>query len=97
MANNAETIVGKEGIRARVNALPRIHVEFPIVEILGTTDFAVTRGTFEIRDLDDNFIDKGKYVNIWKKTSGGTWLVTHDIFNSDLPLPQVETDSEITK
>ena len=31
--------------------------------------------------------DKGKYVVLLKKDAGGTWLVTHAIYNSDLPLP----------
>jgi hypothetical protein len=28
---------------------------------------------------------KRKYVTAWKKQSDGTWKVTADIFNSDLP------------
>jgi ketosteroid isomerase-like protein len=30
--------------------------------------------------------DKGKYVTIWRKQSDGSWKVTEDMFNSDLPM-----------
>jgi ketosteroid isomerase-like protein len=29
--------------------------------------------------------DRGKYVTVWKKQTGGSWKVALDIFNSDLP------------
>ena len=31
--------------------------------------------------------DHGKYVVLFKKDASGTWLVTHAIYNSDVPLP----------
>jgi uncharacterized protein (TIGR02246 family) len=31
--------------------------------------------------------DKGKYVVLLKKDASGNWLVTHAIYNSDVPLP----------
>ena len=31
--------------------------------------------------------DHGKYVVLLKKDASGTWLVTHAIYNSDVPLP----------
>jgi uncharacterized protein (TIGR02246 family) len=31
--------------------------------------------------------DKGKYVVLLKKDAGGAWLITHSIYNSDIPLP----------
>jgi ketosteroid isomerase-like protein len=31
--------------------------------------------------------DSGKYIEIWRKQSDGTWKLVRDIFNSDLPLP----------
>lgn len=31
--------------------------------------------------------DTGKYVAHWRN-EGGTWLMAHDIWNSDLPVPQ---------
>jgi uncharacterized protein (TIGR02246 family) len=31
--------------------------------------------------------DKGKYVVLLKKDASGGWLITHAIYNSDIPLP----------
>ena len=31
--------------------------------------------------------DKGKYITLLKKEPGGSWTITHSIYNSDLPLP----------
>jgi uncharacterized protein (TIGR02246 family) len=31
--------------------------------------------------------DKGKYVVLLKKDAAGSWLITHAIYNSDIPLP----------
>jgi len=31
--------------------------------------------------------DKGKYVVLLKKDASGAWLISHAIYNSDLPLP----------
>jgi ketosteroid isomerase-like protein len=30
-------------------------------------------------------VDKGKYVEIWKKQPDGSWKCAVDMFNSDLP------------
>jgi ketosteroid isomerase-like protein len=32
--------------------------------------------------------DSGKYIEIWRKQADGTWKITHDVFNSDVPLPE---------
>ena len=32
--------------------------------------------------------DHGKYIEIWRRQSDGSWKVALDIFNSDLPLPE---------
>ncbi|MFZ9004609.1 MAG: hypothetical protein ACO20F_08715 [Robiginitalea sp.] len=39
-----------------------------------------------ITDSDGNFMDKGKYLRVWQKSEDGTWELTHDIWNSDVPL-----------
>jgi uncharacterized protein (TIGR02246 family) len=31
--------------------------------------------------------DSGKFIEIWRKQGDGTWKITRDIFNSDVPLP----------
>ena len=31
-------------------------------------------------------MDRGKYLEVWKKQADGKWKVVADMFNSDLPL-----------
>lgn len=86
MAPNNETVKGKEAAREFVLSYPSVHVEFPIVEILGSSHHANVRGTYLINDTTGKFLDKGKYVSIWQKDSTGKWMLTHDIWNSDIPI-----------
>ncbi len=97
MAPNTETIKGKEAIQDYLNSYPPILLEFPIVEIFGTSDHANIRGTFTITDPDGNFMDKGKYLSVWQKSTDGNWQLTHDIFNSDIPIAVEEEESGVEK
>ena len=97
MAPNMETINGKEAIQDYLNSYPPILIEFPIVEIFGKSDHANIRGTFTITDPDGNFMDKGKYLSVWQKAADGNWQLTHDIFNSDIPLAVEEEKSVVEK
>lgn len=90
MAPNMETLKGKEAIKKFVLDYPSIQLEFPIAEILGTANHANIRGTYVINDTTGKFLDKGKYVSIWQKDATGNWVITHDIYNSDIPLPAAE-------
>ncbi len=54
------------------------------VEVAPSGDLAYSTGTFEF-DLNHTTIDKGKFVDIWKKQADGSWKAVIDIFNSDLP------------
>lgn len=46
-------------------------------------DVAIERGHYEVTKP---FRDSGKYVVVWRNR-GGKWLITHDIFNSNLTPP----------
>ena len=93
MAPNMETIKGKEAIKNFVNSYPSVHVEFPIVEILGTSNHANVRGTYVITDTTGKFMDKGKYLSVFQKDADGNWAITHDIFNSDIPVPTEQKEA----
>jgi len=86
MASNIETIKGRDAIIDRVNSSPPIHIEFPIVEIWGTSNHANIRGTFVTTDHDGNIMNKGKYLSVWQKATDGNWQITHEIHNSDIPI-----------
>ena len=97
MAPKLETINGRDAIRDYLNSYPPMLVEYPIVEIFGTSNHANIRGTYISTDPDGNFMDKGKYLSVWQKAADGNWQLTHDIFNSDIPIAVEEEESGVEK
>ncbi len=88
MAPNMETFIGKDAIRNFANSFPELKLKFSIVEIEGSSKYAYVRGAYTLTTPVDSLFDKGKFLSIWKKTTEKTWLLTHDMFSSDLPLPK---------
>ena len=94
MAPNLETLNGRDAIQEFAISYPEIHLEFPIVEIFGTAGHVNIRGTYVITDPDGTFMDKGKYLSVWQKSTDGNWQLTHDIYNSDLPIAVAAEEEE---
>ena len=57
------------------------------VEVAGSGELAYTTGTYALASNNAAAIDKGKFVDVWKKQADGSWKAVIDIFNSDLPVP----------
>ncbi len=56
-------------------------------EVSQSSDLGFTAGTYELsaKGADGKpFVDKGKYLCVWKKSPDGTWKAVHDMWNSDL-------------
>lgn len=87
MPPNMETVVGKEAIRTIANSFPEVKIQYNVIEIMGSADYAYVRGAFTVTNPADTLLDKGKFLSVWKKFPDDKWLLTHDIFSSDLPLP----------
>ena len=87
MPPNTETVVGKDAIRTLANSFPEIKIQFNVLEIMGSADYAYVRGAFTVTNSADTLLDKGKFLSVWKKFPDDKWLLTHDIFSSDLPVP----------
>jgi len=58
---------------------------------MGDTVFEV--GKYTLFGEGDQVLDNGKYIVIWKK-DGEQWKLHRDIFNSNMPLPEVEHDDD---
>lgn len=58
-------------------------------------DWAFERGTYAIalapRAHGEEFKDVGKYVTLYQREADGRWLMARDIWNSNDPLPAVES------
>jgi ketosteroid isomerase-like protein/quercetin dioxygenase-like cupin family protein len=52
-------------------------------EVSASGDVGYTTGTYDL--TMGGVKDSGKYITLWRKQPEGTWKVTADIFNSNLP------------
>jgi ketosteroid isomerase-like protein len=52
------------------------------VEVARSGELAYTTGTYAFANPA---IDRGKFVDVWKKQADGSWKAVIDIINSDLP------------
>jgi ketosteroid isomerase-like protein len=57
------------------------------VEVYASGDVGYKVGTYMLTDAGGAPFDVGKYLEIWR-FSDGKWQMQHDIFNSDMPLPE---------
>jgi len=58
------------------------------VEVARSGDLGYSQGTYELTFNDPSgkpMMDHGKYLEVWKKQSDGSWKCAVDTFNSDLP------------
>jgi len=88
-------VIHKERIRKTWDtllALPNSSLRWNTtkVEVARSGDLAYSQGTYELT-FDDakgkHLIDRGKYLEVWKKQDDGNWKTISDAFNSDTPAP----------
>jgi ketosteroid isomerase-like protein len=84
---NASAIKGRAGIQtfwqgAIDSGLKQIKLE--ITEVHGMGGMAVEVGTFSVLGANDQVVDTGKYIVVWKRERG-KWMLYRDIWNSNTP------------
>lgn len=89
MPPNHPVIRGKKQMLEFMRAFPRVtRAEFEVDEIDGYGDIAYVTGryamTLEPEGAPEPVEDRGKYIEIRRKQPDGSWLLSRDIFNSDL-------------
>ena len=92
LAPNAPIAADKQSIRAAWASLlaPGASVSWQAnkVEVARSSDLAYIVGVYQLTLNDSQgkpVMDRGKFVEVWKKQADGKWKVVADIFNSDLP------------
>lgn len=70
-------------------------IAFTTNEVIAAGDYANEIGSWEMSAADGSMIDKGNYFVIFRKQDG-KYMVTHDIFNSEMPLPEPMADATET-
>ena len=98
MAPNADLVTGKQEIQNMMQGfvdagINGINLESTEIEGIGNMAFEVGKYTLSV---DEQVIDNGKYIVIWKKV-GEDWKLHRDIFNSNVPLPVVEEAEETSE
>lgn len=93
MEPNMPAVVGRAAIQGHYEAqgaVTEMIITSTATEGQGT--LAVDRGTYSvtvaIEGMPEPYTDTGKYVTVCERQTDGSWLITADIYNSDLPLPE---------
>jgi len=92
MPPNESVVQGRAAIQSWMSAFPPV-TAFSLTPQLveGRDDIAYVRGTYMMTVTPPGapapVDDRGKYIVIERKQPDGSWLITDDIFNSDVPLP----------
>jgi uncharacterized protein (TIGR02246 family) len=89
---HAPAVQGREAIQQWLATLPPIsNAKGQGVEVMGYGDLACLRGTYSMRftipGVPAPIDEQGKFLQIYRKQSDGSWKLTREIYNSDLPLP----------
>ena len=90
---NEPIAIGKESARKSIQALydlPGFSVKWQAskVEVARSGDIGYVHGAYEITMNDPAgkpAMDRGKFLEVWKKQTDGSWKCIVDMFNSDLP------------
>ena len=92
MPPNGPLVKGPAAIQTWMAAFPPV-TAFTLEpqETVGVGDLAYVRGvytmSFTLPGATAPTEDHGKYIVIGRKQADGSWLISEDIFNSDVPLP----------
>jgi uncharacterized protein (TIGR02246 family) len=84
---NAPAIFGRDAIRASSRedfAMMDQAIELEDLEITVEGDLGYKAGRYRVRSEKNQLIDRGKYIEIWRKVDG-QWLIHRDIWNSSMP------------
>jgi ketosteroid isomerase-like protein len=104
LAPNAPIASTPADIRAGWNAIlgPDSSISWQAnkVEVSRSSDLAYIQGIYQLTTKDaagNPSIDRGKFVEVWKKQADNSWKVVSDIFNSDMPVKAAATPAPARK
>lgn len=61
------------------------------ISFYGNKDYVIDEGIYYLRYGEENTVDKGKYINIWKNVNG-EWKIFSNIWNTNLPMETSEAE-----
>ncbi|TXG36749.1 YybH family protein [Seonamhaeicola maritimus] len=87
---NSPVIEGQEAIGQFWSAVFDMGIDNGVlttVEVESFGDTAVEEGAYSLFDSNNNKLDEGKYIIVWKNVDG-QWRLDRDIFSTNMPAPQ---------
>lgn len=88
---NAAALEGREAVLAWGRAFPRLaSFTAEATEVTGSGDWAFARGTYSFTTAPDSgppLSEQGKWMAVHRRQPDGSWPISRDIWNSNLPLP----------
>jgi ketosteroid isomerase-like protein len=92
MPPNQPAVEGRAAIRAWLAGFPPMSAfSLTVLDIDGRGDLAYERGTYALTMAASGktpaMSDHGKYLAVRRRQADGSWLMSADMFNSDVPLP----------
>jgi uncharacterized protein (TIGR02246 family) len=90
MPPNSDFVTGKAAVQSFWQALMDMGIKAALIEMVEVErhdDTAIEVSTYTLRGENDQVLDKGKFIVIWKHELG-QWKLHRDIFNSSMPAPQ---------
>lgn len=86
---NATEICNKDGVGKFFSGIQKMGVKGLLAttkDVFVSKDIITETGTYDLQIANNQSVDKGKYMVIWKQENGN-WKMHRDIFNSDMPPP----------
>ncbi|HEX9894095.1 MAG TPA: DUF4440 domain-containing protein [Gemmatimonadales bacterium] len=95
MPPNSPAASGRVGVRQVFDAFPPVgDTKLTSTDVVGTAESAVVRGVYSMNLMLPGataaVADTGKFIELWRKQADGTWLISWDIWNSDIAAPAPE-------
>lgn len=82
---NSAPVCGRDNILQFFKGGPKVHSVFTIQNVYGDgSGFVTEESHYELFDMNNNKMDDGKVLVIWKKTADG-WKMFRDMFSSNHP------------
>lgn len=90
LAPNLPSLCGQHGLVQFYKNTRKAGIRDAVFTSLGlyglTGEYVTEQGSFEVFDGDGHSLNKGKLINIWKKTEQG-WKIFRQMMNFDAPVP----------
>lgn len=86
MMADTPDIEGREGIKNMVSKMMNKGItrfDLNSLQIWGDSAMLVEEGTYKLYSKENESVDKGKYITLWK-VEGGNWRMYRQMWNSNL-------------